>query len=157
MDTRLQTLLDHEEIRNLRNMYSHYLDGNLIARLEHIFTEDALVDTGRGPWNGRKEIEEGLTTAFNEYDRDQQGSYPFIHAVTNHWIRVLEPDLAEGQCYLIDFETASRPEPNPLLLLGIYTDEYKRVDGSWRISRSRLEHVWPQRNGGGRQLLSLAD
>jgi len=29
-------------------------------------------------------------------------------------------------------------------LLGIYADEYRRVSGAWRISRTRLVVVWPQ-------------
>jgi len=153
METRLQTLLDHEEIRNLRCLYAHLLDGNLVERLNEVFTEDAMADTGLGQWNNRAEIQAGLTAAFKQFDRDHRGSYPFMHAITNHWIKVLGPDLAEGRCYLIDFETASKADPqsdsNPLLLLGIYSDEYQRVAGQWRISRSRLEHVWPTRNGGG--------
>ncbi|QEI09217.1 nuclear transport factor 2 family protein [Pigmentiphaga aceris] len=148
-DDKLKAVLDREEIRNLRSLYAHFLDGNLLDRLDDIFTVDAVADTGRGQWNGRQEIRDGLRAAFQEYDRDGQGRYPFMHAVTNHWIEILGPDIAEGRCYLIDFETASKPDPNPLLLLGIYADEYKRVDGNWRISRSRLEHIWPQRNGGG--------
>lgn len=61
----------------------------------------------------------------------------------------LGPDLVEGRSYLIDFETASKIDPNPLLLLGVYADEYKRIEGHWRISRTRLEMVWPQRSVGG--------
>jgi hypothetical protein len=48
---------------------------------------------------------------------------------------------------LIDFETASKPDPNPLLLLGLYADNYRRIDGEWRITRTSLEVVWPQRTG----------
>jgi hypothetical protein len=41
------------------------------------------------------------------------------------------------------------PDPNPPLLLGLYSDQYQRVaHGEWRINRSRLETVWPQRKGG---------
>ena len=53
------------------------------------------------------------------------------------------PNAAEGRCYLIDFETASKPNPNPLLLLGLYADSYRRIDGAWRITSSKLEVIWP--------------
>ena len=53
------------------------------------------------------------------------------------------PDTAEGRCYLIDFETASKSDPNPLLLLGLYADSYRHIDGAWRITSSKLEVVWP--------------
>jgi len=149
MDGKIKELIDIEEIRNLRTLYGHCLDGNRPDGLDEVFAVDAIADAGLGVWKGRAEIHAGLAGAFKAYDRDNQGIYPFIHAVTNHWVKLLGPDLAEGRCYLIDFETASKSDPNPLLLLGIYADEYKRIDGKWRISRTRLETVWPQRNGGG--------
>ena len=148
-DDRIQTLLDIEEIRNLRTLYGHYLDGNNLAGLDEVFAPDAIVEAGRGIWRGRAAARAGLADAVRAYDRDNQGSYPFLHAVTNHWVKITGPDTAEGRCYLIDFETASKPDPNPLLLLGLYADEYRRIDGRWTISRTRLETVWPQRNGGG--------
>ena len=64
----------------------------------------------------------GLGQAFKTFDRDSQGRFPFFHAVTNHWVKLTGPDTAEGRCYLIDFETASKPDPNLVLLLGLYAD-----------------------------------
>ncbi|MBO9112468.1 MULTISPECIES: nuclear transport factor 2 family protein [Rhizobium/Agrobacterium group] len=147
-DERIQNLFDIEEIRNLRVLYSHYLDGAHTERLADIFTEDAVVSVTVGSMRGIEEIEKGLGEAVTLFDRDGKGNYPFLHAVTNHWVRITGPDTAEGRCYLIDFETASKPDPNPLLLLGLYSDQYRRVGGQWRISRSQLETVWPQRAGG---------
>jgi hypothetical protein len=148
MTDKLQTLFDIEQIRTLRMLYSHYLDGNKLTALDEVFTPDALVEVTVGVMRGIDEIRAGLTKAFADFDRDDQGRYPFLHAVTNHWVKLTGADTAEGRCYLIDFETASKPYPNPLLLLGLYSDEYKRIQGEWRISRSRLEVVWPNRNGG---------
>ncbi len=71
--------------------------------------------------------------------------------IANHWVQLTGPDTAEGRCYLIDFETASKPDPNPLLLLGLYADAYRRIDGAWRITRTRLEVVWPERASAGAQ------
>jgi hypothetical protein len=149
MDDKLQALLDIEELRNLRILYSHHLDSNNLAALGEVFAADAIVEVTVGVMRGIDEIRDGLQAAFTLYDRDHQGRYPFLHAVTNHWVRITGPDTAEGRCYLLDFETASKPDPDPLLLLGLYADEYKRIDGAWRISRSRLEVVWPERNLGG--------
>ena len=100
-----------------------------------------------GKMEGIAAIRAGLSDAFKLFDRDHHGSYPFMHAIVNHWIKLTGPDTAEGRCYLIDFETASKPDPNPLLLLGLYADQYQRIDGQWRITRTRLEVVWPERNG----------
>ena len=146
MDNTIQALFDREEIRNLRTLYAHHLDSNNIAALDQVFSADAVVEVTVGKMEGLAAIRSGLSEAFKLFDRDHHGSYPCLHAIVNHWIKLTGPDTAEGRCYLIDFETASKPDPNPLLLLGLYADEYRRIDGQWRITRTCLEVVWPQRN-----------
>lgn len=146
LDINLKGLLDREEIRNLRTLYAHHLDGNNIAALDQVFSADAVVEVTVGKMEGIEAIRVGLTEAFKLYDRDHRNHYPFMHTITNHWVKLTGPDTAQGRCYLIDFETASKPDPNPLLLLGLYTDEYKRIDGEWRITHTRLEVVWPAGN-----------
>lgn len=147
MNNIIQELLDREEIRNLRTLYAHHLDSNNIDALDHVFSADAVVEVTVGKMEGIAAIRAGLSDAFKLFDRDHHGSYPFMHAIVNHWIKLTGPDTAEGRCYLIDFDTASKPDPNPLLLLGLYADQYQRIDGQWRITRTRLEVVWPERNG----------
>lgn len=149
MNPDIKALLDREEIRHLRTLYAHHLDSNNIAALDQVFSTDAVVEVTVGKMEGIDAIRAGLNDAFRQFDRDHQGSYPFMHAITNHWVKLTGPDTAQGRCYLIDFETASKPDPNPLLLLGVYADDYKRIDGRWRITRTRLEVVWPQRSGAG--------
>ena len=146
MDIKLKALLDREEIRALRTLYAHHLDSNNIAALDQVFSADAVVEVTVGKMQGIDAIRAGLAEAFTLFDRDKQGSYPFMHAIVNHWIQLTGPDTAQGRCYLIDFETASKPDPNPLLLLGLYADKYQRIDGEWRITHTRLEVVWPERN-----------
>lgn len=156
MDATIKGLLDREEIRNLRTLYALHLDSNNIAALDQVFSADAVVEVTVGKMEGIDAIRTGLNDAFTLYDRDQQGSYPFLHAITNHWIKLTGPDTAEGRCYLIDFETASKPDPNPLLLLGLYADEYKRINGEWRITRTRLEVVWPDREASAKPVTAPA-
>ncbi|HCN64373.1 MAG TPA: nuclear transport factor 2 family protein [Pseudomonas sp.] len=146
MDIKLKALLDREEIRALRTLYAHHLDSNNIAALDQVFSADAVVEVTVGKMQGIDAIRAGLAEAFTLFDRDKQESYPFMHAIVNHWIQLTGPDTAQGRCYLIDFETASKPDPNPLLLLGLYADQYQRIDGEWRITHTRLEVVWPERN-----------
>jgi hypothetical protein len=142
-------LLTIEEIKKLRVLYSHYLDGNDMESLAGLFTTDAVCQTEGEPWRGREEIKKALSAAFTEYDQQKLGSYPFLHPVTNQWIELIDEDTAQGRCYLIDFFTQRAAAENPLLLVGIYADEYKKLEGKWYISRSRLDLVWPKRNGGG--------
>jgi hypothetical protein len=143
MNDQMQKLLDREEIRNLRTLYSHFLDGNHLHRLEEIFAHDAIVEVTVGTMHGIDQIRSGLADAFRIFDRDGRHHFPFLHAIANHVVTLTDPDTAKGQCYLLDFETASKADPNPLLLLGLYLDEYRKIEGSWRITRSRLEVVWP--------------
>ncbi|MBG6595945.1 nuclear transport factor 2 family protein [Pseudomonas aeruginosa] len=156
MENRIKELIDREEIRNLRTLYAHHLDSNNIDALDEVFAFDAVVEVTVGKMQGIAEIRAGLKDAFRQFDRDQHGSYPFMHAITNHWVQLTGPDTAEGRCYLVDFETASKPDPNPLLLLGLYADEYQRINGQWRITRSRLEVVWPQHDSASQQRTSEA-
>jgi len=143
MNDRIAKLLDIEEIRQLRTLYSHCLDSGDIEGLDRVFAQDATVAVTVGTMTGLAEIKARLLDAYREFDRDGRHYYPFFHAVTNHRVTLTGPDTAEGRCYLIDFETASKPDPNPLLLLGLYADTYCRVDGEWRIAATRLEVVWP--------------
>lgn len=147
----IQALLDREAIRELRTLYAHHLDSHNIAALDQVFAPDAVAEVTVGKMAGLPAIQVGLSDAFQQFDRDHRGSYPFMHAVTNHWVRLTGPDSAEGRCYLIDFETASKPDPNPLLLLGLYADQYRRIDGAWRITNTRLEVVWPPRHEASEQ------
>lgn len=147
MNPDINALIDREAIRTLRTLYAHHLDSNNIAALDQVFSADATVEVTVGKMEGIDAIRNGLQEAFVLFDRDHHGSYPFMHVIANHWVNLTGPDTAEGTCYLVDFETAKKPDPNPLLLLGLYSDQYKRIEGQWRITRTRLEVVWPQRSG----------
>lgn len=149
MNDAIRKLLDIEEIRNLRSRYGHYLDSNSLEEMAQLFSDDAVCDVGQGIWQGRAAIRQGLQKAFEAYDLDHQGSYPFLHAVTNHWIEFIDADTAQGRCYLLDVQTIVKPVRDPWILLGSYADEYRRIDGRWQITRSRLDVFWPERAAGG--------
>lgn len=149
MQPEVEKLLTLEAIKNLRLRYCHYLDANRMEALAQLFTADAICDVAGAGWRGRDAIRNGLAEAFETYDVKKLGRYPFLHSVSNHWIEIISEDRAEGRCYLVDFATARSGEENPLLLLGVYADEYRRIDGQWLISRTRLDVIWPEANGGG--------
>ncbi len=149
MTDHIQKLIDLEEIKNLRVLYSHYLDRNSMTDLAELFAPDAVCNAGLGDWNGRDAIRAGLHKAVVDYDLDQHGSYPFLHAVTNQWVELIDADTAQGRCYLIDLHTVDKPDRDPWILLGMYADEYRRIDNRWYITRSQLDIVWPTRQIGG--------
>ena len=107
----------------------------------------AICDAGRGQWEGRTAIVEGMSAAFAEYDGAGTGCYPFHHVITNHWIEFTSPSTAEGRAYLVDLHTGQ--DQDRWILLGTYADEYRREGGVWRISRTRLDITWPERSVGG--------
>ena len=143
---KIEQLLHIEAIKNLRILYSHYLDSNKLKELTHLFTVDAVVQTDRDPWCGREGIYAGLDKAFKDYDKSNHGNYPFLHAITNHWVEITGPTTAQGRCYLIDLVTGRPKNESPFLLLGLYADEYVLIGEKWQISKSRLDLVWPDRN-----------
>ncbi len=144
--TDLEELVEIERIRKLRILYSHYFDSNDLDRLAELFTEDAICEFGvHGTWRGRAELRKNYEVAHAHWDKLKKGSYPYMHIITNHWVEMTGPDSAEGRCYLVDTVTAEA-DRNPLLLLGIYDDEYKKVNGGWKIHRTRIDFVWPERS-----------
>lgn len=139
---KLQQLLDIEDIKNLRIKYTHLLDANRIEEASLLFAADAICQTDREPWNGRTAIKEGLQKAFNDYDEHNKGRYPFLHVISNQWIEVIDDITAKGSCYLTDNITGRKSQESTLLLLGVYQDEYKKINGQWFIQNSSLEVVW---------------
>lgn len=141
----LEDLLDVERIRKLRIQYSYYLDAGEIDLLVALFTEDAVCEFGPfGVWTG-------LATISENYHRVmapmiEKGPFHSLHANTNHWVEITGPDTAVGRLYLIDLAFAGQPEANPIVWLGAYDEAYARVAGEWRIQRSSLQFMWPQRH-----------
>jgi len=149
MNSELNRLASLEAIRNLRIFYCHHLDSGRIDSLARLFTEDAILQVDRGCWRGREEIHVGLSAAFAEYDVEPRGAYPFVHLVSNQWVELLDENRAEGRCHMQFLATERAVEANPLILMGVYADEYRRVDGVWLISRTRLDVIWPKPDVAG--------
>jgi hypothetical protein len=146
LESRLQTLLDKEEIRALRVRYSKVLDTREVEGFHDVFTDDAVLSVTVGSMEGIAAIKAGLAGAFDTYNWKKKDAYPFMHTVTNHTITMTGPDTAEGQCYLLDFITGREADQHPLLLLGLYVDRYVRVGGKWKISHTRLDVPWASKD-----------
>lgn len=149
MTTQLDKLISLEAIRKLRILYCHHLDSGRIDALTKLFTEDCVLQVDRGCWRGRAEVHAGLSAAFAEYDAEKRGAYPFVHLVSNHWIELLDDDRAEGRCHMQFLLNEQGSDKDPLVLVGIYADEYRRIDGEWLISRTRLDVLWPKPDFAG--------
>lgn len=149
----LEELLAREEIKQLRLGYATYLDRHDFAALADLFTEDAVCEFGEqygGDWVGRDVIR-----ANYEREMAKVGTfYDSMHVVTNPWIEFTGPDSAQARWYLIDLITRQQDKAeittrgghdNPLLYLAFYEDQCRREGNRWRIARTRLHFLWPDR------------
>ncbi len=145
----LDDLLAIEEIKQVRNLFSHYFDGRMLEPLVDLFTEDAVCEFGPmfgGDWVGREQIHAKFEAVMGQPGMAVHGApYSVLHAVTNPWIRMIDGSQARGRWYLLDLHTAVGVE-DPLILFGIYDDIYKKVDGRWLIHRTRIDFLWPKRH-----------
>lgn len=140
----LEELLEIESIKQMRYLYSHYYDGNMLEELVSLFTEDAVCEYGEpfgGDWVGRDQIREKYREFLIGSGRAVHSQ---MHAVTNPWIRLKGPVEAYGRWYQLNLNVAEGAE-NPLTLFGIYDDVYRKVDGEWKIHRTRIDFLWPRR------------
>ena len=73
---------------------------------------------------------------------------------TNPVIRLTGPGTAWGRWYLLDLLTRQKPHTgmetrgghdNPLFYLAVYEDDYRKVDGAWKIAYCKLNFLWPER------------
>jgi ketosteroid isomerase-like protein len=137
-----QELSDLEDIRRAKHFYSWYYDGADLEGLVSLFTEDAVCEFGPyGTWTGKAAIRKGYT----ENIAHEGTPFSTIHAMANQVID-LKGDTAHSRCFLLDIVMGAGDE-NPLRLLGIYDEDFRREGGTWRISRSRIDFLWTA-NGG---------
>ena len=120
------------------------MDTGRIDELGALFTEDAVCQFGTfGTWEGRETIREN----FAQVDRDLHHGVPFhaVHSNSDHWIDFTGPDTAIGRGYLIDMVTEKAPDEIPIVVIGVYDEEYRKVEGAWKIARCTLQFLWPDK------------
>lgn len=141
---RLRGLLDVEDIRQVKLLYSHLMDSRRIDELADIFTADALCEFGPyGEWRGRETIRANYHEVFGGEDALLFAS---LHNTCNHWIELTSATTALGRSYLIDVVTNKPVAENPIVWFGIYDESYEKVAGQWLIARCSLQFLWPERN-----------
>ena len=152
----IEELLIIEELRNLRQAYSAYYDTQDIDNLARLFTDDAVCEFGKdyGVWRGKQEIRANYLASFQAVGT----TFDALHVITNPWIKLTGKDTAHGRWYLLDLLTRQKPvtglatqggHANPLLYLGIYEDDYRKVGNEWLISHTTLHFLWPERSFEG--------
>lgn len=116
-------LLDRIEIQELRAAYSRAIDYEDYERATEIFTDDAVVKYRGGTCHGGEEVE--------AYWREKVAYEFSMHTVQMPELEI-DGDEATGKWYLVVFYET--PDGDEGYVLGWYEDEYRRVDGDWKIS-----------------------
>jgi len=140
----IEELLEIEAIKQVRYLYSHYYDGNMLDELIDLFTDDAVCEFGPafgGDWVGKQRIRERYHDFLYGSGRAVHSQ---MHAVTNPWIRLKSATEANGRWYQLNLNVAEGAE-NPLTLFGIYDDVYRKTAAGWKIHLTRIDFLWPRR------------
>lgn len=153
----IQRLIDLEEIRKLHLDYAAYQETLDLDRLMTLFTDDVVLEYPEeygGEWTGIETIRKN----FAEVMKNEKAPFNALYVLANPNITITGPDTAHGRWTFINYLTMQGEEDvyttvggadQPLYLLGMYEDEYRRVNGQWKISRLKLSLFWPQRDYSG--------
>jgi hypothetical protein len=140
----LQQLVEIEAIKQLKARYMRAVDTKDWPLLESTFSPDArsVYNSGKHAFEGRAAILGFLKDAL---DND--------HVITMHHshtpeIEITSETTARGHWYLEDFVinegagTAEMAAGTVLHGTGIYSDEYVRIDGEWKIALTGYERIF---------------
>ncbi len=139
---RLREMIEIDDIKHTKLLYSHLMDTARFDDLSEIFTEDAVCEFGHyGTWEGRETIRKN-------YHQIEEGMPAFgaMHGTCDHLVELTGPDTATGRSYLFEPSTQKEASENPFIYLGVYDEEYRKVDGKWLVSLCTLHFFWPERN-----------
>jgi ketosteroid isomerase-like protein len=137
----VQTLLDIEEIKQLRYSFAWSLETADPDQLADLFLPEGVVDVG--PW-GRMDGQDAIRKSYGRAYKNMP-KFTAVHAVTNPRIRV-NGDDATGTWYLLDC-SLREPNVNPLQIVGIYDEIYRRTEAGWRIKHLTLRFLWSSEHG----------
>jgi len=126
-----EDLVEVEQIKRLKYKYVRCLDQKLWDDIVDCFTADASASYSGGKYSfdGRDAIIEFL--------RSSMGDAGFLsaHRVTQPEIDLLDATTARGTWALVD-EVLVKEHGVRVRGAAFYSDEYVKVDGAWRISRT---------------------
>jgi hypothetical protein len=137
-EAKLQELLDWKEILELRARYFRTVDAKDWNGFRATFTDDCTFDFGDG------NVVEGAD-AFVAVVRDQAETAVTVHRGTLPEITIDGPTTAHGLWQLNDYlEWPAHPqtgERRGVMGYGHEADEYRKVDGEWKISSWKLHYI----------------
>jgi len=138
-DDPLAILLAKDELQNLKARYCRYLDTKDWDGFASIFAHDAVMDvradTGNDPITGVDAILAQVRFAVDNAATSHQVHTPEI--------KITGPDSAQAIWAMQDrvvWQAGKSPLPNVVSITGYgqYHEQYRRIDGEWKIAALRL-------------------
>jgi len=137
---RLESLETIEKLRALKTRYWVRLDAIDLEAVRACFSDDAVIEMEGVP------VVDG-PDGYLRYLRgihQHPGSSMGLHTGQNPRIELLSSDQARGvwdQIFVGMIFPVGESAASLLRLTGVYDDEYRRVDGHWRISAMRFRQT----------------
>jgi hypothetical protein len=126
-----EDLVEIEEIKRLKYKYVRCIDQKLWDEIRDCFVEDAVASYSDGKYHyeGRDAIIGFLVKSMGD------ASFLSAHRVTQPEIELVGSDRATGTWALVD-EVLVQAHGVRVRGAAFYSDEYVKVDGQWRITRT---------------------
>lgn len=135
LSSRIQRLEAVEAIRRLRSSYFSALDDRDLDAVAAVFTVDA--EIGMGDWGTFP----SPALFLERFAAESGGPHLYdMHHGANHVIDILGDDEATGRCdaYYAEVDSLANATFTEAYA---YQDEYRRVNGTWLISRTTIRSV----------------
>lgn len=136
LESELLRLQAIDAIRQLKSRFLNACDRQDPEAVRECFAEgEVLIDMSYfGHCRNRDEFVDGIFAprGCHEYVLD-------MHHCANPEIEILDDDSARGT-WSLNYRNINTRDQTLTLLSAIYHDEYRRIDGVWKVSRSRTEY-----------------
>ena len=134
-DTKLQVLLDKQEIHEALMRYCRGIDRRDKELIDSAFHADALDDHGTHTYRGSECGEKYVATTLTSCKAS-------VHAISNEFVEV-RGDVAFSESYFLSSLVIEKEGKEHIRLFsGRYVDRFERRDGAWRIAHRIVIHEW---------------
>lgn len=133
--SRLRSLLDHADIRDLLTEFARCLDDRDFTGYAALFTEDGALRMPGAEHHGRAGLAEYVETDLGRYHRTQ-------HLITNHRVET-DADRATSRASVHAVHLRSADDPSDWWAVGGWYDHtYRRVGKTWLIHTVDITPLW---------------
>jgi hypothetical protein len=146
-DDAVSRLLDIEDIKRALGLYVIALDSRELPLFDRVFVPGAYINLGGMGEMTPESYKEAAVKGLSALNATQHHlGLPVID---------LDGDVAHSRCYFIAQHVRNDLTPNPFLLIGgWYTDDLKRTEDGWRITKRIGTALWYD---GNPEVLGMGD